>query len=170
MEIAYITVDDLKNLKSLSVEDENISDLEGPQYTENLEELDLRGSNTSDYSPLKDHKNLNLSIPSKQLPKDLSIFQEINNLTLYAEDLYYTEDPENINVLRELKNIELQIDIDEPLAGLFDNFSWFKDGKYLAYRHQIPEHHGPTLDIYIINTQEAEGKVFYSVKCKGNFN
>lgn len=164
LEIDYITKDDLKNLKSLSVGYENISDLEGLQYAESLEELDLRGSNISDYSPLEDHKNLNLSITSEQLPEDLSIFQDINQLTLYTEDPEYAEDPENINVIRELKNIELQIDIDEPLAGLIDNFSWSKDGKYVAYRHQIPGYRGLTIDIYIINTQEDGGKFIYSVR------
>lgn len=164
LEIDYTTKDDLKKLKSLSVEYENISNLEGLQYAENLEELDLPRSTTLDYSPLEGHKNLVLSIPSEQLPEDLSSFQDIKKLILYTEDPDYAKNPENINVLKELKNIELQIDIHEPFAGLIDNIIWSNDGIYVAYRHQVPEYRGLTLDIYIIDTKEDEGKVVYSVR------
>lgn len=119
-----ITRDTLRKVKELCLRDANIVSLEGLQYAQQLEKLDLSHNKINNITPLKDLenlKNLNLAhnkITSIKEIEELKNIQELRLQDNYIQDIKPLMSLENLTVLYISDNSMRDVSMLDRISGL----------------------------------------------------
>ncbi|QGM29526.1 DUF5011 domain-containing protein [Bacillus sp. N3536] len=108
-----ITLNDMRKLTSLTSESKRVRSLEGIEYAQNLETLDISGNEITDFSPLNELKNLKTLIADLQFV-DVGELKgplvEVENLVTGFDGKKVRPDVAGLN--KTITNKEIQLDVN----------------------------------------------------------